>query len=748
MEKIAGLSQDHLIRINTSDNFWSAGDSGPCGPCSEIFYDQGPSLQGGPPGSPTGDGDRFMEIWNLVFMQYLQSPEKSERTPLPMPCVDTGMGLERIASVMQGVTSNFETDTFQTLIQANVDLTNVPYQGTAVVSHRIIADHLRAISFLIADGVLPSNEGRGYVLRRILRRAVRHAHLLNVQKPLLARLFPALSGEMGLVYPELLRASDLIQETLNDEECRFQDTLSRGLKVLEESLETLPPRANLSGAVAFKLYDTYGFPLDLTQDILKTNHRTVDQKEFDACMDKQRADARASWSGSGEKAEDGLWYDLLSLHGATHFMGYASPSGEAHVQALIQNTHTQDSVSSSSVPLQVLLNQTPFYGEAGGQLGDRGILEVFSPEGLLKGTMKITNTRKFATDLVVHEGLLEEGKLQIGDKVTLHIDLERRASLSANHTATHLLHAALHALVSKTITQKGSLVAPDRLRFDFNAKEPLSWALLSDIEQWINTKIQNNTPVLTSTMNTQEALDSGAMALFGQKYTDQVRVVSIHGTPRGDLSPTSTELCGGTHVEQTGSIGLFKIISHSSVSSGVRRIEALTGLHALQYTQEQEAFLRESAGLLKIQPQGLLDRLKEILKEKKSSKAKDILSPTKVQEDRKLIGNNILLTITLENQNDLNLKAYAETLKSKLSSGLVLIVNISGSKSSLALGVTDNLVPTFQAVELIRALALKAGGQGGGGNDGFAQSGGKSHVSIPLLTAFLEEKMQHLLKKS
>lgn len=747
-KKIANPDSNHLIRISTDDNFWSAGDSGPCGPCSEIFYDLGPSLHGGPPGSPTGDGDRFMEIWNLVFMQYLQTPGAKERTYLPTPCVDTGMGLERISSVLQGVTSNFDTDIFQGLIQGSIALTGVPYEGVAQVSHRIIADHIRAISFLIADGVLPTNEGRGYVLRRILRRAVRHAHLLNAKEPLLARLFPYLSNQMGLVYPELLRAADLIQETVTEEECRFQETLTKGLKVLESSLETLPPTSHFPGKTAFKLYDTYGFPLDLTQDILKASHREVDVLEFDRCMDEQKATARAAWSGSGETAQEELWYDLLSKHGPTHFMGYGSTEGEGILQAIIHEKKITPNLCASPKNIEVLLNQTPFYGESGGQLGDTGTLTVLGSDGSLKGHMKITNTRKYATDLIVHEGILEEGELTTGDMVKLHIDKDRRDRMSANHTATHLLHAALHELVSKTITQKGSLVAPDRLRFDFNSKEAFSPDVLIRIERWINEKIQNNSPVVTTHMSTDEALESGAMALFGQKYADQVRVVTIFESPLAESCATSKELCGGTHVAHTGSIGLFKIVSQSSISAGVRRIEAVTGLEALDFVQQQGTLLKEAATLLKINPSQLLERIQDLLKEKTSPKQAFVSDPVPLHESKKQVGEKKILGITIDHHAGLDLKNYTEKLITKLPSGIVLVVSNQGPKSTLVLGVSSDLTPFLNATDLIKEISLQAGGKGGGGNERVAQAGGKSDIPLTTLTHFLEKKMHQAFENN
>jgi alanyl-tRNA synthetase len=575
--RIAGLPEERIVRIATSDNFWSMGETGPCGPCSEIFFDHGPHIAGGPPGSPDQDGDRFVEIWNLVFMQYEQV-DSATRVPLPRPSIDTGMGLERLAAVLQGTHDNFGIDLFRTLIAASAELTKTdPDAGATRASHRVIADHLRASGFLIADGVLPANEGRGYVLRRIMRRAMRHAHLLGAAEPLMHRLVPALSSAMGGAWPELIRAQPLIEETLKLEETRFRQTLEKGLRLLDEATAGLAPGATLPGAVAFRLYDTFGFPYDLTEDALRAQGLGVDRGGFDAAMAEQRARARAAWTGSGERADESLWFDLAERHGATDFVGYATTGAEGVVTALVvDGGEVREAPAGTEV--DILLNQTPFYGESGGQIGDSGAIEA--DDGL---RVAVRDTAKALGRLHVHRATVEAGTLRVGQVVRLRVDAERRAAIRANHSATHLLHAALRNHLGGHVTQKGSLVAPDRLRFDFSHPKPLSAEELAAIEDEVNAEIRANLPTTTRLMSPDAAIEAGALALFGEKYGEEVRVLGM-GRPRpGSGLPYSVELCGGTHVTATGDIGIFRILSESAVASGVRRIEAATGEAARQH---------------------------------------------------------------------------------------------------------------------------------------------------------------------
>jgi len=592
--RISGLPEARIIRIPTSDNFWAMGDTGPCGPCSEIFYDHGEHIWGGPPGSPEADGDRFVEIWNLVFMQYEQVDSET-RVELPRPSIDTGMGLERIAAVLQGVHDNYDTDTFKALIGASAELTHVDPAGEMKASHRVIADHLRASGFLVADGVLPANEGRGYVLRRIMRRAMRHAHLLGAKEPLMHRLVPALVSEMGAAYPELVRAQPLIEETLKLEETKFRQTLEKGLLLLGEATARLSPGATLPGDVAFRLYDTYGFPYDLTEDALRAQGFGVDRGGFDQAMAAQRAAARAAWKGSGEKASDEIWFDIAEEAGATEFTGYISNQGEGQVVALIRNGVRVDSAGVGEDVI-ILTNQTPFYAESGGQQGDSGIIS-----GDKELIAKVSDTSKPLGRLHAHRVTIESGVVAVGDSVHLAIDAERRAQIRANHSATHLLHAALRHRLGNHISQKGSLVAADRLRFDFSHPRPLTPEDIAAIETEVNAHIRENESVITRLMSTDEAIAAGAMALFGEKYGDEVRVLSMGKATDGSYS---VELCGGTHVSALGDIALFKIISESAVASGVRRIEALTGEAARQWLTHREDRLREAAAALKAAPDG------------------------------------------------------------------------------------------------------------------------------------------------
>ncbi|MDP7601870.1 MAG: alanine--tRNA ligase, partial [Rhodospirillales bacterium] len=570
-KKITGLPEEKIIRIPTHDNFWSMGETGPCGPCSEIFYDHGDHIPGGPPGSPDEEGDRFIEIWNLVFMQFEQiSPD--ERVDLPKPSIDTGMGLERFSAVLQGTHDNYETDLFQALINASAEMSGTPVEGDHNVSHRVIADHLRATSFLITDGVLPSNEGRGYVLRRIMRRAMRHAHLMSCEDPLLFKLVPTLVQQMGQAFPELTRAQALITETLELEENRFKRTLDRGLGLLEEETGKLPEGGELPGKVAFKLYDTYGFPLDLTQDALRGQGFSVDLGGFNTAMEKQRADARAAWSGSGDAATEQVWFDIREQNGATEFLGYEVESAEGQITVMVVDGKVVDEAEDGA-EVALVLNQTPFYGESGGQEGDTGTI---TKEG--GATVTITETQKKLGDLHVHLGTLSGGSLKVGDDVQLEVDHDRRSALRAHHSATHLLHAALRNELGDHITQKGSLVAGERLRFDISHPKAMTPEELSAVEDQVNIHVRDNSEVSTRLMTPDEAIEAGATALFGEKYSDEVRVVAMGSTDGNEAY--STELCGGTHARRTGDIGLVRIVSESAVAAGVRRIEAVTGAAA------------------------------------------------------------------------------------------------------------------------------------------------------------------------
>ncbi|MGB0057907.1 MAG: alanine--tRNA ligase, partial [Methyloceanibacter sp.] len=725
--KIAGLPDEKIIRIAGSDNFWSMGELGPCGPCSEIFYDHGPSVKGGPPGSADADGDRFVEIWNLVFMQYEQLPGR--RVDLPQPSIDTGMGLERIAAVLQGTYDNYEIDLFCALIAASVSLTGVPAKGEAKPSHRVIADHLRASSFLIADGVLPSNEGRGYVLRRIMRRAMRHAHLLGAEEPLLWRLVPALVTEMGHAYPELERGSSLIVETLKLEETRFRDTLERGLRLLDNATKGMPRGAMLPGETAFKLYDTYGFPFDLTEDALKASGIGVDTKGFAAAMERQRAEARKSWAGSGEAATETLWFELEEEVGATEFLGYDAEASSGEIVALVKDGKR---VSELKVGERgaVIVNQTPFYGESGGQVGDRGL--ITGPSG---ARFKVEDTQKKLHGLFLHSGALEVGTLKVGEVVDLEVDHARRTATRANHSATHLLHEALRETLGTHVAQKGSLVEPGRLRFDFSHPRPMTAAEIAAVEDLANTVVLQNSAVETHLMGPDEAIAKGALALFGEKYGEEVRVVSMGEAAQSEKADHaySIELCGGTHVRRTGDIGLFKIVGESAVASGVRRIEALTGEGARSYLATQDQRVREAAELLKVGPDEMIERLAAILDERRQlekqlADAKRELAlgaATYTASAIRDLGPVKLLARTLQDVAPKDLRGLVDDAKRQLGSGVVAIIGVSEEgKAALVVGVTDDLTGTYNAVDLARAGAEALGGKGGGGRPDLAQAGG------------------------
>jgi alanyl-tRNA synthetase len=725
--KIAGLPESKIIRIPTSDNFWQMGDTGPCGPCSEIFYDHGEHIPGGPPGSEDADGDRFIEIWNLVFMQFEQI-RPGERITLPKPSIDTGMGLERISAVLQGTHDNYATDMMRALIGAVENLTHVPADGPQKASHRVIADHLRASSFLVADGVLPSNEGRGYVLRRIMRRAMRHAELLGAKEPLMWRLVPALVREMGQAYPELIRAEPLITETLRLEETRFRKTLERGLAILDEETRNLGAGQKLSGETAFTLYDTFGFPLDLTQDALKSRGIGVDTDAFNAAMERQREKARAAWAGSGEAATESLWFGLKERVGATEFLGYDTEIAEGVVLAIVSDGRDASELKAGESGL-ILLNQTPFYGEAGGQVGDTGAMTAVDVR------LRVANTQRKLGDLFVHEALVEEGKLKIGHSLELTVDHARRSAVRANHSATHLLHEALRQVLGDHVAQKGSLVAPDRLRFDFSHPKPVNDDEVERVEEIANAVLLQNAPVVTKLMAVDEAIESGARALFGEKYGDEVRVVSM-GRPlngEGANRAFSVELCGGTHVERTGDIGVIAVLSEGAVAAGVRRLEAMTGDAARRHLAGQSRKLQEVAGLLKTPLEEVPERLAALLDERRK------LERELGEARRKLamgggtgggdpirdIGGVKLMARAVSGVEMRDLKSLADEGKKRLGSGVVAIVGVANDgKAGIVVGVTDDLTPKLDAVSLVRAGAEKLGGKGGGGRRDMAQAGG------------------------
>ncbi|MCP5391309.1 MAG: alanine--tRNA ligase [Sphingomonadaceae bacterium] len=723
--KIAGLPEDRIIRIATSDNFWSMGDTGPCGPCSEIFYDHGEHIPGGPPGSPDEDGDRFIEIWNLVFMQFDQSADGT-RSDLPKPSIDTGMGLERIAAVMQGVHDNYDTDTFRNLIEASENLTGVKAEGDKQASHRVIADHLRSTSFLLADGVLPSNEGRGYVLRRIMRRAMRHAHLLGASEPLMHRLVPELVSEMGQAYPELQRGQALIAEVLEREETQFRRTLDKGLRLLDDATADMGEGAELDGETAFKLYDTYGFPYDLTEDALRVRNIGVDRDGFDAAMARQKEAARAAWKGSGDAASDEVWFDLAEREGSTEFTGYTATSGEGSVVALVKDGAEVDSASEGDEVI-ILTNQTPFYGESGGQTGDVGV--ITTPDGL---RIAVTDTGKPLGRLHTHKARVEAGTIRKGDVVHLDVDVERRDQIRANHSATHLMHAALRNRLGEHVTQKGSLVAEDRLRFDFSHPKPLTDEDIAAIEAEVNAEIRANEAVSTRLMSPDDAIEAGAMALFGEKYGDEVRVLSMGRAGAGGRS-YSVELCGGTHVRATGDIGLFRIVSESAVSSGVRRIEALTGEAARQWLVGREDALKAVASVLKTAPDDVTGRIAALVEERKSLE-KELAEARKqlalggggaasgpADEE---IGGVSFSGQVLDGLEPKELRPLLDEAKSRLGSGVAAAVAVNEGKAAIAVAVTDDLTGRFNAVDLVRAGVEALGGKGGGGRPDMAQGGG------------------------
>jgi len=726
-KKIAGFDDHRVVRLD-EDNFWAMGDTGPCGPCTEIFYDHGEDVAGGPPGSPDEDGDRFTEFWNLVFMQFEQVNSET-RNNLPKPSVDTGMGLERLATILQGVHSNYDIDLFRTLIGASEALTAAKSEGDAKFSHRVIADHLRSSSFLLADGVMPSNEGRGYVLRRIMRRAMRHAHILGAKDPLMFRLVPTLVAEMGQAYPELGRAEALITETLRLEEERFRKTLARGIKLLDDETGKYKEGDTLAGKVAFKLYDTFGFPLDLTQDALKARGIGVDTDGFDAAMEKQRAAARANWVGSGQAATETVWFDIRERAGPTEFIGYTGTRAEASVVAIVKDGEEVDALKAGEEGY-VVLSQTPFYGESGGQVGDMGMLT--GPDGL---TAIVSDTQKQVGDLHVHKLTPREGELRVGAIVEAEIDALRREAIRANHSATHLLHAALRNVLGAHVTQKGSLVDANKLRFDISHPKAITVDELDEIERQVNLAIQQNAEVQTKIMSPDEAIDAGALALFGEKYGDEVRVLTMARDFKDDAAPFSVELCGGTHVNRTGDIALFKFTGESAVSAGVRRVEAVTKEGARQYLLERAALAQSAADALKVSPADLPERVAQLAAERRRLERE--LAEAKKQlalgggSDGGSSGGEVqdisgikVIARTLDGVAPKDLRGLVDDAKKQLGSGVVAYIGVNDGKAALVIGVTDDLKDKISAVELVRVGAEAVGGKGGGGRPDMAQAGG------------------------
>lgn len=718
--KIAGLPESRIIRIPTKDNFWAMGSDGPCGPCSEIFYDHGDHIYGGPPGSPEEDGDRFVEIWNLVFMQYVQENDEIVGE-LPRPSIDTGMGLERVAAVLQGVHDNYDTDTFKALIAESGALTGASTIGDNQASHRVIADHLRSSGFLVADGVLPANEGRGYVLRRIMRRAMRHAHLLGAKDPLMHRMVPALVAEMGAAYPELVRAQPLIEATLLQEETRFRQTLANGLRLLDEATQGLSEGDTLPGETAFKLYDTFGFPYDLTEDALRANGIQVDRAGFDTAMAEQKRAARAAWKGSGDKASDEVWYDIADELGGTEFTGYVGTEGEGQVVALVKDGVRVDKAAAGDA-VTILTNQTPFYGESGGQMGDAGTIANDKLRAIVDDTSKPLGR------LHAHHAKIETGEIAVGDTVHLAVDAARRDAIRANHSATHLLHAALRKRLGGHVTQKGSLVAPDRLRFDFSHPSALTPQEIAGIEADVNAQIRHNGAVGTRLMTPEDAIAAGAMALFGEKYGDEVRVLSMG---RGDDQHYSVELCGGTHVNATGDIAIFKIVSESAVSSGIRRIEALTGEAARQWLNARDERLKEAAAALKTSPDDVPARVLSLVEERRRlerelADAKKALAlgggGSAAPAGPEQVGGVNFVGQVLEGLDPKSLRGAVDEAKARIGSGVVALVAVNDGRASVAVGVSDGL--GLSAVDLVKTAVAVLGGQGGGGRPDMAQGGG------------------------
>ena len=726
-KKIAGFGDDKIIRIATSDNFWSMGDTGPCGPCSEIFYDHGDHIWGGPPGSPEEDGDRFIEIWNLVFMQYEQLAS-GERINLPKPSIDTGMGLERIAATMQGFHDNYDTDMMQALIRASADVSKVAIDGEHKVSHRVIADHLRASSFLIADGVLPSNEGRGYVLRRIMRRAMRHAHQMGCVEPMMHHLVPALVSEMGGHFTELQRSESLITETLKMEETRFKETLGRGLKILVDKVEGMDEGGTLDGDTAFKLYDTYGFPLDLTQDVMRGFKWNVDLNGFNAAMDEQKAKARAAWSGSGDSAMAGIYLTLADELGATEFLGYELNEAEGQITAMVSGEERIETAKKGD-EIAIISNQTTFYAESGGQMGDKGVLS--SPQDKSDIRAEVTNTWKTPSGLFVHSATVVADEITVGDNVLMVIDGARRDLLRSNHSATHLMHEALREVLGDHVMQKGSLVAPERLRFDFSHTKQVSAEEIGQVEDIVNERIRINSAVTTRLMTPDAAIEEGALALFGEKYGDEVRVVSMGGaTDIEGRAQWSVELCGGTHVSQTGDISLFKVTTESAVAGGVRRIEAVTSQGAMDWVNDRLSILEGAASLLKTSPEQLAERLETLLNERRKADQtitelrKSLAEGGGSGGESNEINGVMFETRVLDNTPAKDLKSIAESILKKMESGVTAVISRDEGKASIVVAVSKDLTDKIDAVTLVRAGSEALGGKGGGGRPDMAQAGG------------------------
>lgn len=745
--KKLGVPEERIIRIATSDNFWQMGPTGPCGPCTEIFYDHGEHIWGGPPGSPEEDGDRFIEIWNIVFMQNEQF-EDGSMVDLDMQSIDTGMGLERIGALLQGSHDNYDTDLFKSLIEASAEVTSVDPYGDKNVHHRVIADHLRSTSFLMADGVMPSNDGRGYVLRRIMRRAMRHAHLLGAKDPVMHKLVPSLVQKMGAAYPELGQAQALIEETLKQEETRFKQTLDRGLKLLDDEIGGLDEGAPLSGEAAFKLYDTYGFPLDLTQDALREKGREVDTDGFDAAMAEQKAKARAAWSGSGDSADSTVWFDVADAHGGTDFLGYDTEKAEGQVLALVVDGAVAEKIEEGATGW-VIANQTPFYGESGGQVGDSGVIRRLENRD---DAATVTNTQKFADGKIyAHQVTVERGTLSKGDAVELEVDHARRSAIRANHSATHLLHEALRGALGDHVAQRGSLNAEDRLRFDFSHTKALSADELSKVSAEVNDYIRQNTPVETRIMTPDDAREIGAQALFGEKYGDEVRVVSMGraDTGKGLGGDTySLELCGGTHVRQTGDIGTFVILGDSASSAGVRRIEALTGAEAFAHLEREAGRMGEVAGALKAQSGDVMDRLKALMDERKSLQNEVAQLRRELAmaggagqgggAEAKDVNGVKFMAQVLSGVSGKDLPALIDEHKQRLGSGAVLLIADAGGKAAVAAGVTADLTGSVSAVDLVKAAVVELGGKGGGGRPDMAQGGGRDATNADAAIAAAE----------
>ncbi|MEL6677713.1 MAG: alanine--tRNA ligase [Pseudomonadota bacterium] len=740
-KKVAGLPDHKIIRIATNDNFWMMGPTGPCGPSSEIFYDHGEHIWGGPPGSPEEDGDRFIEIWNLVFMQFEQF-EDGRREPLPNKCIDTGMGLERMGATLLGSHDNYDTDIMRDLIETSAQVTGVEPYGDQNVHHRVIADHTRSISFLIADGVLPSNEGRGYVLRRIMRRAMRHAHLLGAKDLVMHRMVPTLVRQMSGAFPELGRAQALIEETVQLEETRFRQTLDRGLKLLTDELDGLPDGATLPGETAFKLYDTYGFPLDLTQDALREQGRAVDTDGFDAAMAAQKAKARAAWSGTGETADEGLWFDLADSHGSTEFLGYGTEEAEGQILAIVIDGAVADSAGTGAT-VQVVLNQTPFYGESGGQVGDMGTLRTET------GLARVTDVKKKA-GVFIHFAEVVEGDVLTGQAATGTVDKDRRGAIRANHSATHLLHEALRAALGDHVAQRGSMVSDDRLRFDFSHSKAMDAGELAQVEREVNAYIRQNAPVETRVMTPDDAQALGARALFGEKYGEEVRVVSMGRNPGSGLGADgetySLELCGGTHVTRTGDIGMFKLVAESASASGVRRVEALTGQGALAHVAAEEEALTKAAALLKTRTNDVADRVAGLMEERRKLQAEvaDLRRQLAMSgggsdaPEVKEIGGRKFLGQVLKGVSGKDLRGLIDEQKGRIGSGIVLLIADTDGKAAVAAGVTDDLTGEVSAVDVVKAAAEALGGKGGGGRPAMAQAGGADASKAPEAIAAAE----------